>query len=32
MFRKIVLTAMMMLAVPTVGMAQREEHRERTLL
>jgi hypothetical protein len=27
--RKIVLTAMMALAVPTVGMAQREEHRER---
>jgi hypothetical protein len=26
MLRKIVLTAMMMLAVPTVGMAQREEH------
>jgi hypothetical protein len=29
MLRKIVLTAMMVLAVPTVGMAQREEHRER---
>jgi Ni/Co efflux regulator RcnB len=29
MLRKIVLTAMMVLAVPTVGTAQREEHRER---
>jgi hypothetical protein len=29
MLRKIVLTAMMALAVPTVSMAQREEHRER---
>jgi hypothetical protein len=29
MLRKIVLTAMMMSAVPTLGMAQREEHRER---
>jgi hypothetical protein len=29
MLRKIVLTAMMALAVPTVGMAQREEHPER---
>jgi hypothetical protein len=28
MLRKIVLTAIMALAVPTVGMAQREEHRE----
>jgi Ni/Co efflux regulator RcnB len=29
MLRKIVLTTMMALAVPTVGMAQREEHPER---
>jgi hypothetical protein len=29
MLRKIVLTAMMALAVPTVGMAQREEHAPR---